>query len=252
MGVLTHAQLVTEALELAGNTGLTTRAQTWLGLVLRSLFEDFSFPVQGGGPHIPVYSLVAGTGEVDLPTSGTAVVRAVKKIWVTPTGARDWSELAVYHVSNVPGGNIPDNVGGAYSATLPSMLGRPTSALLIEGQDTTSVLFRPKPDQTYFVLFYAEGLSSPMTYSANTVNLYPKDDVVIQGIYAWALKHQQDERAASEWQQFEQMAKKDRVRYGMMNNANNTVGLSKRHFRGGGNTGGNNSSPSSTGWMGPP
>jgi hypothetical protein len=254
MGALTHAQLVTESLEMAGNTGLTTRAQTWLGLVLRYLFGKFDFPVQIGNAQPVVMSLAAGTATLTLPTvAGSPVTYAMKRVMVTPSGSRDWRDIGIFEQSSLPPGNVPDDIDSTYKATLPSRVGRPSSVFVKAAQDGLQLAFSPVPDGAYFVLLVAEGftLSTVTSYSAASVNMYPDDLTVMQGVTAMALKHMNDERAPAEWQLFEKMAGQDRVRYGMMNGANSPVGLNPRHFRGGGNTGGGGTPPWSTGWMGP-
>lgn len=242
MGTLTHAEMVTEALELAGNTGLTTRAQKWLGMVLRRLNEKFTFP-----QTVSIKEIV----EVDAGDDGFSVGRAasadafasqqvngIQRVLMCSEALNDWEDLTVEFIGNL----------SAQTASISSAVGRPQVAIIetdSASQANFEVSLVPPPDRPYrlIVIANAVGLEQAV-YSASVVNPYPDDLTVVQGIYALALKHQQDERAASEWALFEDMEKKDRVRYGNMNHASSKIGLGGPHKRRNpGDTGG--------GWMGP-
>lgn len=243
MGTLTHEELVTEALELAGNTGLTTRAQKWLGLVLRRLNEKFTFPqlVQ----IKDVVDVDAGEDSFTVGRDGSAdafpgqQVNGIQRVLMCSQVLNDWEELTIQFISKISAQTTNLAGNGA---------GRPQVAL-IETDAATQANFTvsliPFPDRPYRCMVIADSVGLEQTvYSGSVVNPYPDDLTVIQGIYALALKHQQDERAASEWALFEDMEKKDRVRYGNMSKANSKVELGGPHKR---------RSPNNTGggWMGP-
>lgn len=241
MGTLTHAEMVTEALELAGNTGLTTRAQKWLGMVLRRLNEKFSFPQIAQVKNV----VVVGAGADGFTAGRDAAadvfaslqVNGIKKILLAPDdNLGDWEELTIEFIGNVTVG----------STNLAVSTGRPQVALIEnDTQSNFDVSLLPPPDRDYRLLVIADAVGlSQAVYSASVVNPYPDDMTVIQGIYALALKHQQDERAASEWALFEDMEKKDRVRYGNMNKMASKITLGGPHKRRGPDGTGN-------GWMGP-
>lgn len=238
MGVLTHVQLVSEALELAGNTGLSSRAQVWLGLVLRNLFEKFTIPQQVS--LLEAGALTPGTGVYQAGGVGALVfaglpVRGIRRILLTsPTGSSE-RELAVINGANFEAGEL----------SLAPTVGQPQRVFVTAEVDSFLLLFDPKPDQAYLAVVTADTVpAAPLVYNASSVNLWPDDLTVIQGIYALALKHQQDERAASEWSIFEDMMKKDRVRYGNLNRDNSKVALGGPHrLRTPSNRG--------PGWMGP-
>lgn len=231
MGSLTHAELVTEATELAGNTGLTVRARVWLSLVLRELFERFPLPVVPSGGMIndaPItpQTITAGTQTVTLGNGSSSIVRSVRRAWICTNGQADFTELAVEHSTTM------DAPLMAYTGVSGISRGRPTRMVVhVASKDIVTAYFSPIPDKTYALWFQTEGqLAALSTYSGATVNGYPNDMTVLQGVFAMCLKHQQDERAASEWSEFMRMASSDRVRYGNMNNAHTKLRLSPRTF----------------------
>jgi hypothetical protein len=147
-----------------------------------------------------------------------------------------WDELTVEYLPRTS----PASVGLAAST------GTPRVALVeTKTAENFVVTLAPYPDVSYrfMIMANSRGLDQAV-YSAAVVSAYPDDMTVIQGIYALALKHQQDERAASEWGLFEDMEKKDRVRYGNMNNATKKVGLGGPHKKR------NPHDDSNGGWMG--
>lgn len=231
MGTLTHAQIVTEALQLAGNTGLTLRAQVWLGLIRRTLYEKITMP-QGtnlkgifvgtaGDDSFIVGSAVAGAADVFNDTP----VRGIKRILFTTASSNDdWQDLVLESIANAT----------AATSSLAAQTGRPSHALIepdspIDGFEVTII---PTPDQAYRFMVIADS-KGPLTpeYSASTVNDWPDDLTVIQGVYALALKHMKDETAAAEWEEFKEMMRNDRVRYMGMNPDNKKWGLSRSAFR---------------------
>jgi hypothetical protein len=242
MGTLTHAELVTEALELAGNTGLTARAQVWLGLVLRHLNEKFSFPQLANLKAVKV--VTAGTSSFSVGRDASADVLAsvqvngIDRILMAANDELDseWEDLIIEYMPRVSG----------VATGLAASSGRPRVAIVeTDNQANFDVTLAPYPDESYRLLIIANSLGlNQATYSAAVVNPYPDDLTVLQGIYALALKHQQDERAREEWEKFEDMAKKDRVRYGNMNHANSKVTLGGPHKR-------RNPRDRGPGWMGP-
>lgn len=243
MGVMTHVQLVTEALELAGNTGLATRAQTWLGLVIRRLHEQFSFPQQDQVKGVK--SVAAGVSSINLGSGvgGSAdlfagfPVRGIKQVFLASNSTLDdWEELTPAPIRQLSVAALNAQVRTA----------RPQFFISEPYQDGFTLGLSPVPDQTYRLLVVVDSRGWTLgQYSANAVNYYPDDATVVQGIYAYALKHQQDERAGEEMGEFLSMAKQDRVRYGNMNNENKVVKLGGPHVAAARDK---NRGP---GWMGP-
>lgn len=243
MGTMTHEELVTEALELAGNTGLTTRAQKWLGIVLRRLNEKFTFPQLAQIKEIVDVDAGADGFTVGRDAAADAFpgqqVNGIQKILMCSGALNDWEELTLQFISKIS----PQVASLAGNGE-----GRPRVAL-IETDSASQANFQvsviPFADQPYRFMVIADSVGlEQATYSQSVVNPYPDDLTVIQGIYALALKHQQDERAASEWALFEDMEKKDRVRYGNMAKANSKVELGGPHKR-------RNPNDTGGGWMGP-
>lgn len=237
MGVLTHAQIVTEALELAGNTSLTTRAQTWLGLVLRELIEKFPVPVVPQFPTLDtpastpgLTTLTAGVQSIQLGGAGGLVagltVRSVRRVWVCTNGQTDFSELFVEHISTM---DMPPR---SYTGVSGVARGRPTRVIAsVLNTNSVTLFFDPIPDKTYALWVMSEGwLDAAATYNVAQVNLYPNDMTVVQGVYAWALKHQADERFPGEWGDFLRMQREDRTAHLQANGAFSRMRLSARSF----------------------
>lgn len=242
MGLLTHAEMVTEALELAGNTGLTTRAQKWLGLILRRLNLFFTFPQTANVKGVVVVAAAQDTFTVGRDAGADILnsvqVNGISRALITEDGsADDWQEIDIVFLGKA----------SAEIVNLAGSTGRPR-ALLVETdtQANYEITIAPIPDKAYRILLICDSveLNQP-AYSGSIVNPYPDDLTVVQGVYAMALRHQQDERAASEWSLFEDMEKKGRVRFGNMNKANSKIGLGGPHKNRDPN------SSSGSGWMGP-
>lgn len=238
MGTMTHLELVTEALELAGNTGLATRAQAWLGLVLRHLVEKFQFPQQkaaGYGGTLTTSGIIqVGGPAADIAADVT--VRGIRRVLIaTLSTLDDYTELDLVTDGNFQLPGLNDAV----------RTGRPLTVFSTPEINSFLLGFSPTPDKSYRVLVTVDSASwSPYVYSAAEVSAYPDDLTMIQGIYAMALKHQQDERAAAEWAEFRRMASEDRVRYGNMNRANVKIPLTGPHVV-------RNRQNRGPGWMGP-
>lgn len=229
MGTLTHAQLITEATELAGNTGLATRCQTWLGLVLRDLYEKFPIPVQPAGgvvTDVPITPQTIAAGVQSLQLSSNNTVRSVRRVWISSATGVDFTELPVEHASTM---GAPPR---AYTGVSNVSAGRPQRCLAhYETADKVTLYFSPIPDATYNVWALTEGwLTAEGTYSASRVPLYPNDRTVVEGLYAYCLRHQQDEREAGAFSNFDALARQDRVRYANMSGANTRWKLAPGRF----------------------
>lgn len=254
MGDLTHAQIVTESLELAGNIGLTTRAQTWLGLILKDLSEHFTFPQQSSmvGTFTPTGNVLhpdgvggdeAGAGCPGVSTLNGRNVRGIRRIILQETVAVSAgnpileTELDLLTEAGYRAGD--NNTLGE------QLTGKPRRALLTPYANGFYVRTLPYPDKTYTAVVYADVPWSSLSYSASVVNPYMNDMTVIQGVYAYALRHMVDERASEAWAEYIRQRGEDRVRYGNMNPDNKTLKLASTSFRPRGAT---NSKPWD--WMG--
>lgn len=234
MGRLTHSQIVTEAIELAGNTGLTTRAQKYLELILRDLYEKSPWPFSGLGTiddaPITPQTIASGVQTLQLGAGGGGLdttVRSVRRVWICTNGQTDFTELQVEHISTM------DMPVRAYTGVSGVSNGRPLRCLVhLNTNNSMTLYFDPKPNKTYAVWTMTEGyLTSLGTYSASLVSAYPNDLTVVQGVFAMCLKHQQDERYGVEWAEYLRMAKEDRARFMQASNANSRMRLSPRSFR---------------------
>lgn len=254
MGQLTHNQVVQEAMELAGNTGLTSRAQVWLGLILRDLFEKSPTAIHWLGemnsfPITPA-TLAAGVQTLNATAAAPGLddpsVRSIKRVWICTMGSTDFTELKVEHATNM---TVPPR---AYTGVTGVANGRPnrviasnTKVSAVSGTGQVVLYFDPIPDKAYAVWVVGEGHESLFaTYTNNQMNMYPNDLTVVQGVFAMCLKHQQDERYAAEWQEFRRMAAEDRVRFLQLSGANTKMRLAADKF-------GSNVARKPWDWMGP-
>ncbi len=251
MGQLTHDQIVTEAIELAGNTGLTTRARMWLGLILRELLEKFPAPLIGVGGGIgstpPNAPTTVTAGSTFVTVGGTSVgntTRSVRRVWLCTNGQTDFVELQVEHFSTM---DMPPR---AYNGVVGVARGRPLR-VICQGVEADSLsyvklFFDPIPDKTYALWFLSDSwITAQGAYLGGSVSMYPNDLTIVQGVYAMCLKHQADERFASEWAEFRRLASEDRARWMNASNANTRMRLSPRSFRP------RNSKRNPWDWMGP-
>lgn len=245
MGTLTQAQLISTALTLAGNTGLTTSAQSWLKLIVNDLYSRMAWPFIPGidTPNASPVSLAAGAYTLSLGAGGAAFtgfrVTDVKRIRMAEAGAdisRAWDVPIRSPISVEPGIVPPGNS---------TKTGRPGVAIV--STPTTSgvvqVAFSPKADRAYSVWLTIEGDFTDSVYTGANVLAYPNDRTVVQGLYAFALQHQQDERGMAAEEKFEKLVTKDLIKYGGKLERNRKWHLSRTRFRGA-------TKPDPTDWMG--
>lgn len=228
MGTLTHLELVTEALQLAGHTGLSLRAQKWLGLILRELGLKVANPQREtamGAMTLAVgdTSRTIGGASADI-FSGVTITGVRKAFLQDPTNSSQTEMVLVTPMSGNMGQFPP------VSSSLSN--GRPVEGFLEPRVNGFTVTFRPKPDAAYRLTVVVDGrLPGVTAYSASEVAPYPNDLTIVQGLYALALKHMHDETAQAEWQEFKSMMRDDRVALGNMNPDNKRWNFASSAFR---------------------
>lgn len=226
MGSLTHDQIINEGLELAGNISLTTRAQKWLTLLLRDLMDKFTLPQQVSFQGSK--NMASGTSSVLVGGASGEIllnyeIRGVRKAWISvDTTYTDQDEIEV----------VPQSRVGVPTGLNSTKTGRPSRLYLTPNVNSFAASFDLVTDRAYTLVVLAEGILGTYTaYSAALVNVYPNDFTLVQGIMALALKHQKDETAPMEWQEYLRMVREDRVSYGNKGNANKKMELNSRTFR---------------------
>lgn len=227
MGSLTRDTIVSEALQLAGNTGLTSRANVWLQAFLDQVYSSHRWPFLRSryGPT----NITAGTTSVTAGGSGgTITTDALNGIWrlriadsVNNGMKRD---LNIEDADSIH----PEDDPAWVDTTSRSV---PTVALVAPSATVNNqwvISFKPVPDKTYRLLTVA-GLR-PAAIGGPTTPFYPNDETLIQSVYVQALRHQNDERFAAEWDVLRTMIAADRVKFGRRPGAGRAWQLAPRVF----------------------
>lgn len=177
---LTANQIITQALEQAGNPTLTTLAQTWLNNILDRLYEDSRWPWQ--------------------EKSLTAVLPAGSTVITLPGDFLDlW---------NTQGLKVSDQITGATHSllllshdeydviTAPLTTGTPTH---FEFTYSVGAGWRPfpTPDKDYDYTLRYKFRPARVTNFDATVS-FPNDDLLVQAVYVRALQHEDDARYPAE------------------------------------------------------
>lgn len=226
MGFLTRDELVTEALHLAGNTGLTTRANRWLEAYLTSLYASWRWPFleKRYGP----FSLTAGSsaftiGDGTNTADKIARIGMVKIADTVNTGGK--GELKLF------GPDIAADVDPAWA----DENSRATPEYAVLEPASSNVPYRwtlsvyPIPDRAYRVIVVAN--RRPAALAGADIPPYPNDDTLMQGLIVRALMHQNDERAQAEYALLINMESADRVKHGAQPGINQKLNLQKTRFK---------------------
>ena len=232
MGELTRDLIVSEALELAGNTGLTSRANVWLNAALKSLYMGWDWPFLPTGSGATV-ALAAGTTYTDIGDGASSVTEQLARInrilVAEPSKTGYKGEAFITPLDEV----APED----HPLFLPStQTGIPTKATVEAGSGGTvgygkwRCHWNPIPDRALLLAFGYRKLPSNLS-SGSALPLYPADDTLIQAVFVRALEHQEDERWVVEEQKFQAMVKKDRLKFGRAPGQGIRLGLSKKRFK---------------------
>ena len=221
MGELTQAQVITEAGELAGHTGLASRLQVHLPLLLSSIYGKFKFGWSwnlisaGVFENTGALQLVPGTNAytVGAPSGAylsTVELTSVRGVRLWQQGESQSTPILVEHLGTARNPNDQAIIPGP--GINPS--GRPTRVRVIDSGDglgatgTFLLVFDPTPDKAYFVDFMAQGRPT-IAYQAGSRVPYFNDLTIIEGLVAYIYKHMRNEREFAAQQNFERMLKED-------------------------------------------
>lgn len=231
MAQATCAQLISEALLLAGDSSLTSRAVVWLNQWLRSQYMAWPWPFlkrRASG-----LSLSAGTGTLLVGAGNGGVSNLIQRIYdpiylYTP----DKQTKGVVRFQELLGGDIAFDE----DARPTTQTGIPTR---VKGNPHTTagawqLVFDPIPDRAYLISFdYTlqpadEATSAGSGGSAQV--LYPNDRTIVHAIASMALAYMKDEGAAEMRALAATMAVDDRTKYGKVLGMNDTWGLDGNTF----------------------
>ncbi len=228
MGLLTQLELITEAGERAGDTGLATRLQVWIRTALDSLYAAklWSF----------TRNRVSYTG------AGTVIYLPEDGGLTTSFQLYDVDKAALYNVGNwVRDLDLVEpqdqaSVNDPLFATAAST-GQPQRLILEKANTRGAVAGQftlrpsPAPDRSYTYAFDLYGvLSTELAYSASARPLYPVDETIIQALKVEIFGHMNDEREEVERGRLEGMIMRDAGRYAMKGRTSKALRLSPRKF----------------------
>jgi hypothetical protein len=209
MGQLTRAEIVTEGLEMAGNTGLTTRANVWLNLWLSKVYTQWPWAFLQN--HYGPISVAVGTQKVTFGAGQNTDdrIHTIRRALLTdPVSGVVSTELQLRSSSSV---NALDILSGV-SAT---NYGQPRVLHVVPSSTAGQweLYFSPRPAVATRLVLVAH--FTPDHLSADSdVPSYPNDETMMFAVYVAALRHQQDERWQSEAAELRRMIAADRSVHG--------------------------------------
>lgn len=229
MGQLTRAQIVTEGLNLAGNTGLTTRANYWLNTFLGSIYPSHRWSFLERRYTAP--ALTAGGASLSFGAGSVTsdLISHVLRIALADTSNDGYkNDIWIADGESSEASNEP--------AWLSSTRGLPNQ-LMVEPDATTQFKWTISPsglaDKAYRLSILAQYLPTHIDVTSggdNTKPVYPNDETMMHAIYVQALRHQSDERAVPEEEILASKVRMDRLKFGRRVGTAQKIGLSRRTF----------------------
>ncbi len=230
MGEKTAAQLIDEALNLAGDTRLTTPALTWLNSWLRSTYGAWPWPFLMR--RNAAVSLVTGATGVDFG-AGSVVTNQVKRvfdpIWVYNSTR---TSRVRARIRTLVGGHIEEDETAMDSATnrgIPTQFKVRSATSGVWGK--WSLIPNPIPDRDYLLAIEWQEMLPNLT-STSTVPAYPNDRTMVQAVYAEALRYMKDQTGYKDALQIlaSQVAD-DRMKFGEVTGTNDQISIDPNVFR---------------------
>jgi hypothetical protein len=176
---LTRDQIVDIALKKAGNTSITALANEWLANLLDRLYEDHRWPFLQKSDS---GTLSKGQVSVDLPADFSDVWNTKALVLEDQeSGARNPLHLLVPDAFDI----LSD----------PDQEGEPHSAIL----DLNSLTWRSYPLANRAFTWRLRYKLKPARLASNIAPTFPNDQLLIQGVFADALDHEDDARAKQEF-----------------------------------------------------
>lgn len=194
MGVLTRSELVSQALNRAGDSSLTTLANQWLNDYLRSRYVAWPWPfterTKSG------LSLTTGTQSVNVGNGASSISNRIQRIHdpiyvynsTYSVRAKARLKMARQGAEELD----PDINDPSTNRGLPTTFQvQATSGT--EGRWT--LIPWPVPNQDYLLKFLYQEIPAHLSADAD-VPVYPNDETVIQGVMVKALQYMAGERSA--------------------------------------------------------
>ncbi len=228
----TCANLISEALLLAGDTSLSARGVVWLNQWLRSQYAAWPWPFLIR--RASSLTLAAGTTSLTVGGGSGGVTPAIRRL-VDPvylyTTART-TQGTVRLTDLLDGDQAFDGDSRPSTQTgLPRTVQTRANATTWGKWD---LIFDPIPEQAYLFSFdyYVQPTDEATgTAGGTAVPLYPNDRTIMHAIAAMALAHMGDERASEFRDVAAAMAIDDRGKFGMAPKVNDHWTLDKSTYR---------------------
>lgn len=224
MGLLTFDQIVTEGMELGGNTGLTTRCDAFLKAWISKEWAKWPWPFLQSR-YGPV-NVAAGVSSYDTAPLGS--ISHIRRVLIADVANNGYKgELVLYDDRELDAQDDP-LWSDSSSPGLPFRV--VVTPVLSADKIQTSWLinFDHPTDKAYRLIIVAQ--SAPVITDTTKVINYPNDETLIQAVFCYVLKHQEDSRASDEEAKLRGMVNEDRVTYGKQP-SQRRITLAKHRFR---------------------
>jgi hypothetical protein len=229
MGSWTHDKIISEALLLAGNAGLTTRASAWLNSWLRSQYTAWPWPfcIRASAD----IALAAGTQSLVVGAGNSGITLEIHQmrdpLYLYNSEKTKRYEARIRELVGV----YADNDERAVNTT--TRRGIPTEVKVRENADTEGakdLIFDPVPSEDLLIAFDYQVI--PAEVSGTTKPRYPNDRTMVQAVYAEAMKYMDRQDVyAQALSVLASMVVDDRLKFGETPGTNGQWGLDPKTFR---------------------
>lgn len=209
MGYKSRDEIITEALELAGDPGLSARAVEWLRAWLDRTYRQTSWKFL---IKRLVHQLNAGASSVSINDEDGDIlyrVHAVRKAGLFEPNYRGFSgDARLIGTDEL----WPDEDPLAWD---PSNRGVPSKMLVeqVMPGDRAVITFAPSLDRNFSLLLELHTLPdlSDAVFTENYIPEYPTDETMIQAVFVKALLHRDDPRADVQLRVLKSLEEEDKV-----------------------------------------
>ncbi|UOF77444.1 hypothetical protein [Caudoviricetes sp.] len=207
MATLTVTQQINEACEQVGNTGLATRMLSRYPDILRSLYEAAPWPFVKRHLESPV-AVAAGQTSVDLlnsnfyagATSMQDGLMSINRAVIAESNSASPVELEIIHGDEADPQNVPAFIPTTRHGIPAKFIVEPNAKTAGVGGVNWRGFFDPLPSKAFNLMVWGNCIPSE-SYVGSTKVVFTRDDLIIQALYCFGLRHQQDERAFAELQE---------------------------------------------------
>lgn len=228
MGQLTRDTLISEALLIAGDDSLSTRAVVWLNAWLRSQYRAWPWPFLH--KRVSGLALNAGVQSLTLGNGSGGVALEIQRI-LDPIFVYD-SSYSTRHRARIVNVHTHD-LGADETVNNPASYRGLPGQFKVRAASTWGqwiIYPTPIPDKAY--LLAVDYLEQPADLSGGSlIPVYPNDRTLIQSIVASAYQFMDDERYGDALQILGAMTIDDRGKYGEVAGTNDQLGLDPGVFR---------------------